>query len=186
MKAKMAKSAPQTLRLVYIIDDFHPLDNETNPVKKVSDWIMYTLKIKDYYKDMGYSVREVAKLANKSMRELPKDFLEHLDQIKFFVRREVTTETFQLISPLINHQLTSGTVSFNRECFKTSTAVDFIVERNMERANGSSLDTIAITILTPLKQMKIIKDALVEFEGIYQHDTAWQKLCFNIQILNSF
>jgi len=182
----MAKSTPQALRIVYIIDDFHPLDNETNPVKKVSDWIMYTLRIKDYYEDMGYSVREVAKLANKSMRELPKDFLENLDQIKFFVRREVTTGTFQLISPLINHQLTSGTVSFNRECFKTATAIDFIVERNMERINEGTFESIRIAILAPLKQMKIIKDALVEFESIYKHDTAWQKLCFNVQILNYY
>lgn len=186
MQAKMAKNKTRILRIVYIIDDFHPNENEINPFIQISNSICYLLGLKDYECDEGMMTNVVAIKANALMHKLPHDFKEGLDQVKFFARPRTEYSQFEDISKntLKDISKITGRVSVYNEVGNVRNVVEFIVERNFERLRSDSLwDEIDIYILAPRRQMKIVTDELKNFDDCYKMDTEWSKITFHLEII---
>lgn len=178
MKTKSAKTATKTLQLVYIIDDFHPADNEPIFFARWFAKIAYFLGIKDYYGDMGYSIKECAEEANMATRRLLKKEGLEFDKITFFARKELDVKNFNVISDI----LICG-VSFlshaviEREAQCTSNAIEFMVERNVERlGENMTTDKINVYLLAPKSQQKIIREVLEDYDCIYGQEEQYHKL----------
>lgn len=186
MKPKMAKDKTRVLRLVYVIDDFHPNENEINPFIQILNSICYFLGLKDYECDEGMMTNVVAIKANAVIHKIPRDLKEGLDQIKFFARPITDYSQFENISKntLKDISKAAGKVSVYNEVSNTRNVVEFIVERNFERLRSDRLwDEIYIYILAPRRQMKIVTDELKNFDDCYKMDTEWSKITFHLEII---